>query len=557
MLEEINEILKYMRVVDLSKQASKLGLTKSGTSYDLQKRILDFYNKPNFVENTYKELNPYEKEYLDTIVSQRYTPFDETLEAIAEKYKKSQYKLEKINYFFINGVIPKNFQKILESIIPAYEIKLEKTKDNIIEDDQIFYVKISDKVNLYIDEFIKYINEKRIKITSKKGLLSKKYCLEFIQKLDIPELSKNIDYEIENNTIDNINDIKDTIIVNGLFNLLVSAKIIDNKKEYFTLGKNYKDFIKLNKISKIRFLLEEYLKSNVINEVEEIKIGSYRYDYADFEKPRNFILETIKKLPINEWVNVSDFRKQIRMKDGNFIRKYLGMVTKRFDYDNYYYNCGYSEFDYPFIDVCLMGYFAVLGLIDVILDIEEDDYGRCYYYDCTYIRLTDFGAQILNLKEENTEIKIDNVPLIINDNKIIIPDESFTLEYQLFFDRFITPIKNNRQLEYELDFKSIAKAVDLGISLDEILNYINDNALEVPTKILEDFSYYKKILNKIKIKTVKILEFPDNLADTIPKLDKYLKIDDNKVHLIVNDNKIKEIKKVLEDNNLFCDIEEK
>ena len=162
MIEEINEILYYMRNEDLSKQAKSLGLKSWGTNNDLTQRILEFYKKDNFVVNTYKELNAYEKEYLDNLVGQSYTPTAESIEKINLKYAKSGLSLEKVNYFYINKEIPKCFREELNKLIPPYEINFTNIVDNnnIDFNGHWAYLAIEDNVVNYIDKFIKYINEK-------------------------------------------------------------------------------------------------------------------------------------------------------------------------------------------------------------------------------------------------------------------------------------------------------------------------------------------------------------------------------------------------------------
>ncbi len=552
MIEEINEILYYMRNDDLRSQAKILGLKSSGTNNDLTERILQFYKKENFVVNTYKELNAYEKEYLDNLVKQSYTPTKESVEAIDLKYKESKLSLEKVNYFYINNRIPKCFKEKLNELIPPYEINFTDTVDNIDFNDHWAYLAIEDKIVKYIDEFIKYINEKNIKITSKKGLLSKKNCVEFVHKNNIEEVTK----DEENLTIDDIRSINDTVVIKGIFNLLIANKVIDNKKEVFCLGKNYKEYIKLNKLEKIRYLLNGYLESDIINEIDEMDSGIYSYEYINFSKPRKFILEIIKKLPIDKWVSMENFFNEIRKKDVRFIRKAVGKVLKKSDYDNWYYDCGYMEFDLPFVDVCLINYFAVMGIIDVVIDIEYDDYDFRRYLASSYIKLTDFGAQILKLVATKEESNTQEL-LIVNNDKVIMADNSSTLEYQLFFDRFASSIKENNFIIYDLSFKSFAKAIDLGIDLEELMNYLQANSNNISKELLENYNYYKKIINKIKIKKVTIIEYPKELEKQIlsSNLSKYIS-KNQKEHIIIQDKKSQDVKKALENNYLFCSIDD-
>ncbi len=550
MLEELNLILNNMNCNDLRKIASNLKLNRYGRKLELMERIIAFYNKPNFVVNIYNELNDYEKEYINTIVKQNYIPLEKSINEIKQKYKYSGLQLNKVNYFFIGNIIPKFISDVLDEIVPPFEINYIKTNDIIDFNDHYGSIEIQDQSVFYFDEFIKYVNEYKIKLTDKRKEISKKDCLKFINAFNIKEINKRVDEDIK--TTD------DTVIMKGLIDLLISAKVINNTKDVITLGSNYKNYLKLNKIEKIKLLLNSYIDSDKINEVERMRSGIYKYNYENFSDVREFILNAIKKLPIDEWVDINDFREQIRMKDGNFIRKALGRVLKKNDYDNWYYNCSYDEFDYPLIDVCLMQYFAVLGIIDIIIDSSLDDYGYREYLVNSYLKLTNFGAQVLGLTTYDNELIINNIPLKIVNDKIMVFDDMTNLEHTLFFDRFLTKQKDNGFIVYDLNFKGIAKALDLGITLDEILNYLKDNTSNIPPKIIDNFNYYKSILNKVKIKEVTVLEYPKELANIIEDIKKVqnasCKTDEI---LVINKKEQKEVKKALENKNIFCYIENK
>ncbi len=548
MREELNYILMRINVDDLRKIASKLSLERLGRKQELIDRIINFYDKENFVINIYNELNAYEKEYIDTVVKQRYIPLNKSLNEIHEKYKNSMLKLNKVYYFYIDDIIPKFIRQELDKLVPPYEITYKKTEDKIDFNEHYDIIEIEDKSVTYCDEFIKYINEYKIKLTDKKHEMSKKDCLKFIDICKIKEVSKRIHEGIKN--------IDDTVIMKCITDLLVSAKVINNTKDIYTLGSNYKKYLKLNKIEKAKLLLNSYLKSNSINEIERMRSGIYKCDFKDFTYIRYFILDALKKLPINEWVSSGAFIEQIRMKDGNFIRHHLGEVTKKEEYYNWFYNCNYEEFDFPLINVCLMEFFAPLGIIDVIIDTDSDD--RCWreFLTNSYIKLTNFGAQILGLEKVSNELIINSIPLKMVDNKIIIYDDTSSMEHILFFDRFLTKEKENGNIIYNLDFKGIAKALDIGITLEEIFDYLKNNIANLSPNIVNNFNYYKSVLNKVKIKEVTVLEYPKEFASIISNIKKVNNsVCKTKEILIIDKKKKKEVKTALENNNLFCTIE--
>ena len=119
-------------------------------------------------------INDYEKEYIDTIVKQRYDPLEKSLNEITQKYKYSGQFLKKVNYFFLDKKIPKFIREVLDEIVPPYEISYTKTKDTINLTDHYGNIEIEDESVFYFDEFIKYANEFKIKLSDKKRKYLKK-----------------------------------------------------------------------------------------------------------------------------------------------------------------------------------------------------------------------------------------------------------------------------------------------------------------------------------------------------------------------------------------------
>ena len=155
MIEELKYILEDINCDDLRKIASKLKLERYGRKQELIDRIMAFYDKPNFVPNLYKELNNYEKEYIDTIVKQRYNPLEKSINEVHKKYKLSGERLEKTNCFFIQNKVPKFIREELDKLVPPFEITYHKTNDKI--DFLKFYntIEIEDKSVIYFDELMR------------------------------------------------------------------------------------------------------------------------------------------------------------------------------------------------------------------------------------------------------------------------------------------------------------------------------------------------------------------------------------------------------------------
>ena len=76
----------------------------------------------------------------------------------------------------------------------------------------------------------------------------------------------------------------------------------------------------------------------------------------------------------------------------------------------------------------------------------------------------------------------------------------------------------------------------------------------MPNALIDKFKYYETILNKVKIKEVTVLEFSNDLKTKInnnQKLKKFILADNNE-YVIIKGKNAKEVKKVIENDELFC-----
>ncbi|MEG1506212.1 MAG: hypothetical protein RR478_01800 [Bacilli bacterium] len=552
---EIEEILWSGTVSDVSSQCTKLNLRKAGIKQDLIERIVKFYSEPDWVKKNYERMNDFEKEYTDNFVQQKFNPLGGTVKKIEEKYKDSGLKNELFSYYIIFKKIPECFVKELERIVPPLKIEFIETKNIDLGGKTI----CTDK-NLRVGDFdnlLKYINNNKVKPTAKNRMFPKNHLLKFHQNCPYDEYFRtNFD------SINNIKTIEDTIVGNSLVNLLLSAEVINSIKENFSLGENYKEFIKLDSYEKINFLFDKYLTAPIscINEIDKIYNCSFKYNanYLNLYESRKFIIDLVKLLPIDKYVTSKDFLTAARMKNYDFVSSESYIYVKDEYYNSYYEESSFQNLGVGFINVVLIEYLAVLGIIDVILKEDYTDYGWELFYSVRYLKLTKFGAQILGLTKKDIIPKEANLKFSITDDFLIkIPNCSKKLEYELYFDRFLKSInKDDYETTYLLNFEGIAKLLELGIDLLDVITFIIEESYDVPLNVLNKLYYWLDISDKVIIKEVKILTFPDELKkDVLTK--KLISFTDNKIEnfIILKKNSQKEVKKVLESNELFCKIE--
>ena len=202
-----------------------------------------------------------------------------------------------------------------------------------------------------------------------------------------------------------------------------------------------------------------------------------------------------------------------------------------------------------------MEYLAVMGIIDVVITQYEDDYGWREYLEVEYFKITKFGSYVLDMaKQEENEEENDEGFVVTKDFQIKIKDNNQKLKFELFFDRFLDK-KSESPLIYNLNFKGMAKALELGIKFKEIYEYLQENSEEdIPLNVKAQFEDWIKMSTKIKIKNVTILEVDnENFDDIIRSKDYKECIDSIRSNIIIlKPSKIEKIKEKLNENGKFC-----
>lgn len=138
--------------------------------------------------------------------------------------------------------------------------------------------------------------------------------------------------------------------------------------------------------------------------------------------------------------------------------------------------------------------------------------------------------------------------------EIVINDTNQKLKYELYFDRFLKKMCNV-PLTYKLDFRGMVKALELGIKIKEIYEYLQENCKEeLPKNVKAQFEDWIMDSKRIKIKTLTVLEVDrENFEEIVrdQKMRDYIDSVRSEV-IVLKNNKVEDVKKQLEKNGKFC-----
>ncbi len=565
-MERIEQIL-WSKTTDELTRLCAIAQIKGRSGYKDKKveKLCEFYGNENWEKEIYESLSKCDKEIMKCIIQNKYHPEKSQIEEILEKnnsknhyYSSSYFDTDsKAKLFFIeHGRIPSEFRVQLDKLVEPLKIEIKPTDQNIEPED--FYANIVGRDNRVqdIDEFIKFVNINKNKATKAKEQMPKASILKIYKILQYREVLRNDDIEI-----DSIRNIEDTTVTNGIMNLLRNSLVIRVKKGQFYIDELFcEEYQRLNKVEKIQFLLKHYVRENSlnINECERIQSANFRIEnrLLEFGKARELIIEYLKKCPINAWIDMSDFKKCMRINEYCFLRPYTGDVLIKDQYYNEYYeSASHNEFESAFIDIVFMEYLATLGIIDVVINIFTDDYGCREFLEVNYFRITEFGSYVLGINKAEYSEESEDDEIVVNDDfEIVIGETNQKLKYELYFDRFLKKMCD-MPLMYKLDFKGMVKALELGIKIKEIYEYLQEVCEEgLPENVKVQFETWIRDSKRIKIKTLTILEVDrENFEEIVGNQKMRDYIDSVRSDVIVlKSSKVEDVKKQLEKSGKFC-----
>ena len=565
-MERIEQIL-WNKTTDQLSRLCKIAQIKGRSGYKDTKveKLCEFYSNENWAKEVYESLSKLEKEIMKCMIQNKYHPEESDIERIFEKYKSRKHYYSssyfesdsKAQLFYIDGGrIPKEFKKQLDKLVEPLKTEIKPTSEKIEPED--FYANILGRDNRVqdIDEFIKFININKIKVTKAKEQMPKSSILKIHQNLKYREVLRNNQIEIAD-----IRTIEDTTITNGIINLLRNSLIIKVKKGEFHIEELFcEKYQKLNKVEKIQLLLNDYTREDSINinECERIESGNFKIQnkVPAFGKARKMILEYLKKCPIDEWINMSELKKWIRINEYCFLRSQTGQVLIKDQYYNsYYQTASHEELENSFVDIVFMEYLATIGIVDVVLESLTDDYGYKEFMTVEYFKITKFGSYVLGINKEEYQEEVSEDEINVTENfEIVIGKTNQKLKYELYFDRFLKKI-NKEPLVYELEFEGMVKALKLGIKIKEIYDYLQENCnADIPKNVKAQFETWIRDSKRIKIKTVTVLELDQENFEYImrnPKMREYIDSVRRDV-IVLKNSKVEETRKELEKNGKFC-----
>lgn len=258
-----------------------------------------------------------------------------------------------------------------------------------------------------------------------------------------------------------------------------------------------------------------YVNNASIQEWDRIPQLKIRAQYlAHLRSCRQEILQRLAECPPQAWLDTNQFLGYAKKKNRGFLQQAVGdLLIYHSEFRDYYAGiCSWDMLEGSMIEVMLLEYLTVLGIVDTAVSTRWPEEGNLYF-GVSYFRITALGAHVLGISKMEERPAPAKSGFVVQPNfEILIREGASRQRHQVFFDRFATLVADDNVTIYQIDFACIVKAVDAGITVQAITDYLTAHSEHpLPGNIVALLQDWAHKSGKIRIRQVTIVETDDPL----------------------------------------------
>jgi hypothetical protein len=545
--------------------------------------LVKYYSFPSNIVDVLKRLNPFERELIEERVRSSGPLGEDEIEKIVKKHNIKAPKSDRSYYyghskesfadyfgensparvlFLKKSFIPGDFLTILRKHVTPFEIKYTPVEKFSLKDGIIGEIVLREGFKDDFIKLIRLINTAKLSVTKQTSILAKSAAIKINSVLGCGEIL------VWKQGVEEIRNVKETTRIFGLYMLLISSGIIRAENGSVVLTPKSGDIVKQSPVEMCSTLLNAYIEASSINELDRVRELKIKTAYhSHFKKCRETILKHLRKCPIDEWISMSEFLNNIKKTDRYYLTEQTGEILSYSEYDRYYYarSQGWHEIEGRFIEVVLLEYLHAMGIIDAAVaeGCHYSDYGdhKTEYLSLEYFKLTPMGAFVIGATDKYKPMAEEETSgFVVQPNfDIIISEGKHKQVHNLFFDRFAEKIADDVASIYRLNFKSIVNALDSGITVHEIIEYLERHCNNpLPDNVRKTLEDWKRESKRITIRKITIVETDDKYLMEELKNSKSISkyIQKELIYAVeINGKASVNIKREIEKKNHFCIIE--
>lgn len=335
----------------------------------------------------------------------------------------------------------------------------------------------------------------------------------------------------------------------GLLSITEST-CIPGSKAAFLLALPYEQLVKK--------LFGAYLKSKGFDEVSIMRGIKAKRGHTPFEARQGLVHE-LKYCQPGEAIYTKEFERYLRISAKAFARKEDRYIVEAGN-SAYGYEAAWDQYEHPLIHIILTFFWAI-GMVDIAWGEEADDFSDERRRIPVAFRVNPLGAYVLDLADSYTapiapRVKIQGGFTLLPDYTIVVSDSSNRLKHELYFEKLFTKISVTEQTSiYRLDFATVVRAIDGGVSIKDLRRYLSASDRPIPENIACALNDWEKQVGRIRLRQVTILECDD--APLLEEVIRYKGMGEfiqEKIAaaVVVNHDATGKIKKAIEKNGRFC-----
>ena len=276
-------------------------------------------------------------------------------------------------------------------------------------------------------------------------------------------------------------------------------------------------------------LFNQYVNSRDIHELRYITYisaydGNHWINWPECRKP---IINLLKTCLGEQFIHFEQFNKYAKIFCGNFFRKLLNcaLMVKGYDFGYSRYGGGYE----PEWDECeaqvirlILSFLSALGMVDIaytenVPRIQFDDNDFCV--GIAGFRITKLGMWILGMADSYDESRAsvahseEGKLVALPDYTVMISGLKCRIEHETYLSKFLTKVSTDENVAvYKIDFGSIVRAFDIGITPSKIKAYLKKaSSTTLPENVGRSLDDWQAKVGRVRIRTVTILETDDAL----------------------------------------------
>lgn len=280
---------------------------------------------------------------------------------------------------------------------------------------------------------------------------------------------------------------------------------------------------------------------------------------------RNVVIKHLKNCPVGMWVSTRQFVDYIKMMDKSFLIDQVKYISYFSEKHRVYLEpwVEWEEVEGRFIEIVLQEYLSALGIVDTIIYESKggcSDYYEMPFFRVEYFRITPLGAFILGMsKDYHYDEQESKSGFTVEDGfQIKVKNEPSNQVHKLFFECFAHREEYPQYCIYKISFAAIVRALDKGILIESIIEYIRNNSYNgVPSELSSLMDKWKKDSDRVVIKNITIVQAKNGeLMDELQKelnLKRYMASDLSNAFELDPDAALK-VKREVERKEYYCRI---